>query len=66
VIGMKDIESKLSNYADGSNIIIYCRSGIRSGRALHLLRSRGFNNIRHLSGGILAWIKEVDPSMPLY
>lgn len=47
-------------------IILYCRSGVRSARAAHYLARHGFHNVRHLSGGILAWIEQIDPSMPAY
>jgi len=36
-------------------ILLYCRSGGRSGHALHELQSLGYKNTKHLAGGILAW-----------
>jgi rhodanese-related sulfurtransferase len=45
-------------------VIIYCRSGARSGAAVKELEARfGFSNLANLKGGILAWSKEIDPSM---
>ena len=53
-----------NNFEDGSalktlprdrQIILYCRSGIRSGQCLTILKSAGFTNVTHLNGGILAW-----------
>lgn len=45
-------------------VILYCRSGMRSAAAIRELESRfGFNNLANLKGGILAWSKEIDPSI---
>ena len=48
------------------DIIIYCRSGSRSGQATAFLQSVGFSNVRNLKGGVLAWSREIDPTMPTY
>ena len=47
-------------------IIVYCRSGARSGRAVQFLQSQGFEQATNLKGGILAWSAEIDPSLPTY
>lgn len=47
-------------------IIVYCRSGARSGRAVQFLQSQGFKKAVNLTGGILAWSAEIDPSLPTY
>lgn len=47
-------------------IVVHCRSGARSERAVALLRQHGFPNAVNLAGGVLAWSREVDPSMPQY
>lgn len=36
-------------------IVVYCRSGMRSATAQHLLLQAGFKNVRNLTGGVLAW-----------
>jgi adenylyltransferase/sulfurtransferase len=46
--------------------VLYCHSGVRSAQWLHWLRSRGYNRVSHLRGGIEAWSTEVDPSVPRY
>ena len=38
-----------------SEVIVHCRSGQRSGMAQSLLQAQGFNNVRNLTGGVLAW-----------
>ncbi len=47
-------------------IIMHCRSGMRSATSLEVLKSNGFTDVKHLQGGVLAWVKEIDPSLTLY
>jgi rhodanese-related sulfurtransferase len=47
-------------------IVIYCHHGIRSWNALQQLKFLGFNQVRHLSGGIARWAEEVEPGMIRY
>ncbi|MFN0121957.1 MAG: rhodanese-like domain-containing protein [Blastocatellia bacterium] len=48
-------------------VVVMCRSGKRSATAIHALESiHGFSNLVNLSGGILAWADEIDPSVPKY
>ncbi len=46
--------------------IIYCHHGIRSLQVCYYLEKQGFNNLINLEGGIDAWAKEIDNSIPLY
>jgi adenylyltransferase/sulfurtransferase len=46
--------------------VLQCRSGVRSAKALGLLRQAGFRRVLNLRGGVLAWAREVDPTMPTY
>jgi adenylyltransferase/sulfurtransferase len=47
-------------------IVVYCHHGHRSARAVDFLRRAGMQNVRNLTGGIDAWSKEIDSSVPLY
>ena len=47
-------------------IVVHCKSGARSAKAVRLLQDRGYTLARNLEGGILAWIDRVDPSLPKY
>jgi adenylyltransferase/sulfurtransferase len=47
-------------------VVLHCRSGARSATALQLLRAAGHPDARHLAGGVLAWVDEIDPSLPRY
>ena len=56
---------ELAAYRD-REIIVHCRPGVRSARAVRLLRAEGFAHAVNLKGGILAWSAEVDPAIPQY
>jgi adenylyltransferase/sulfurtransferase len=47
-------------------VVLLCKSGARSAEALALLHEAGSLTARHLEGGILAWVRDVDPSLPTY
>jgi adenylyltransferase/sulfurtransferase len=47
-------------------VVCQCRSGVRSAKAAAYLRSVGFQRVLNLTGGILRWSDEVDPSQPKY
>ncbi len=48
-------------------VVIHCRSGHRSARAVQELQNRfGYTNLYNLKGGILAWSREIDSSIPQY
>jgi adenylyltransferase/sulfurtransferase len=51
---------------DAPEIIVHCKSGVRSAKAVKLLQEQGFPSARNLKGGILAWIERVDPRLPKY
>ncbi|MET8144659.1 adenylyltransferase/sulfurtransferase MoeZ [Sphaerisporangium sp. NPDC005288] len=47
-------------------IVLHCKSGARSAEALAVVKSAGFSDAVHVGGGVLSWIKTVDPSLPTY
>lgn len=47
-------------------IVVYCHHGIRSAQAAGYLLHVGFEDVRHLAGGIDAWAEEIDPEMRRY
>ncbi len=47
-------------------IVLHCKSGARSAQALRALQEQGFTDVAHLDGGVLAWVRDVDPSLPSY
>lgn len=65
-IPMGDIAAGTAELPRDREVVLYCRSGARSGRLMEALRARGYDRLRHLRGGIEAWRTEVDPSIPRY
>ena len=51
--------------SSGQEIIIHCKSGVRSAKAVNLLKEHGIE-AKNLKGGILAWIDRIDPTQPKY
>ncbi|WP_112271497.1 adenylyltransferase/sulfurtransferase MoeZ [Lentzea terrae] len=47
-------------------LVLHCKSGARSAEALAALHKAGFRDAVHVGGGVLAWAREVDPSLPTY
>ncbi len=66
LIPLGDLPSRLHELAGRGEMIVHCKSGARSAKAVKLLREAGFAQARNLQGGILRWIDAVDPSLPKY
>jgi adenylyltransferase/sulfurtransferase len=65
-IPLGQLAARLSELDSADEMVIFCKSGSRSARGLELLASAGFKKVKNLKGGINAWAREVDPSLPLY
>jgi adenylyltransferase/sulfurtransferase len=66
LIPLGQLASRLSELDSADEIVLFCKSGTRSTRALELLASAGFRKMKNLKGGINAWAREIDPSLPVY
>ena len=67
LIPLKTLPQRLDEVPRDTEVVLQCRSGGRSAQALQYLRAQGYDNpLLNLSGGILAWSDEVDPSIPKY
>jgi molybdopterin/thiamine biosynthesis adenylyltransferase/rhodanese-related sulfurtransferase len=66
LIPMGQLASRLSELNSADDIVLICKAGTRSTRALEILHSAGFRKMKNLKGGINAWASEVDPSLPIY
>jgi sulfur-carrier protein adenylyltransferase/sulfurtransferase len=66
LIPLGQLASRLSELDSAQEMVIFCKGGTRSARALELLVSAGFRKVKNLKGGINAWAKEVDSTLPIY
>ncbi len=66
LIPLGQLPSRLSELDPAQEIVLQCKLGGRSANAAAYLRRAGFTRARNLTGGILAWIDQVDPSQPKY
>ncbi|MDQ3290678.1 MAG: rhodanese-like domain-containing protein, partial [Bacteroidota bacterium] len=66
-IPLAQVESAVDKIASDKNVVVHCRSGARSAKAIAALEKKyGFKNLYNLKGGILAWANEIDPTMAKY
>lgn len=55
LIPLAQLPSKVNELSTSDEIVVYCHTGARGAKAMHILNSLGFKKVRNLSGGILAW-----------
>lgn len=65
-IPMGEIPARLGELDAGADVVVMCRSGGRSMQVAHFLARNGFQSVANLTGGILAWSRDVDPSVRTY
>jgi adenylyltransferase/sulfurtransferase len=65
-IPLGTLAARLSELDTAQDMVVFCKSGGRSTRALELLTSAGFKKVKNLKGGINGWAKEVDTKLPVY
>ncbi|TDC67895.1 adenylyltransferase/sulfurtransferase MoeZ [Actinomadura sp. GC306] len=58
--------SALEKLPQDKKIVLHCKSGVRSAEALAVVKNAGFADAVHVGGGVLAWVKQIDPSQPSY
>jgi adenylyltransferase/sulfurtransferase len=58
--------SALADLPQDKPIILHCKSGVRSAECLAILKNAGFAGASHVSGGVLAWAKQIDTTLPVY
>ncbi|GAA0717997.1 adenylyltransferase/sulfurtransferase MoeZ [Dactylosporangium roseum] len=56
----------LSDLPQDKQVVLYCKSGVRSAEALAAVKAAGFKDAVHVQGGVVSWVKTVDPSLPVY
>ena len=66
LIPLGTVLERMNELSSADEIVLHCRSGVRSAKALRQLHDPGFRRIWNLKGGILGWADEVDPTMARY
>lgn len=66
LIPLGELPKRLMELDASREIVVHCKSGMRSAKAADLLRQSGFSNVLNMTGGIIAWSDQVDPSVPKY
>lgn len=62
-IPMGNMADNLDKVEKNKQVVVYCRSGRRSGTVVEFLERKGFNNAYNMTGGILAWKDQFDPTL---
>ena len=65
-IPMHEVSESLDQLDEKDTIIVICHHGVRSLQVAHFLETQGYHNVINLKGGIDAWARNVDNSMPVY
>lgn len=66
LIPMAEVPHHIDRISKTKKVVIHCRSGGRSGNIIQWLeKNHGFDNLYNLKGGILAWAREIDPTLPV-
>jgi molybdopterin/thiamine biosynthesis adenylyltransferase/rhodanese-related sulfurtransferase len=66
LIPLGELPARLSELDSADDIVLQCKSGGRSAKALRILQEAGFRKLNNLEGGITAWSDDVDPTIPKY
>jgi len=66
LIPQDEVLDHMNELDTAQEIVVHCRSGVRSANAIRDLQQHGFKKLLNLDGGILRWARDVDPGMPQY
>ncbi len=66
LIPLNDLPKRMGELDKNREIVVHCRTGGRSSKAVEFLQANGFKNVKNLAGGILAWAEKIDKSMKKY
>ena len=65
-IPMNEIPNEISKINKNEQIIVMCKSGVRSAQVCYFLNGRGYLNVSNLKGGIISWAMNIDSNMDIY
>lgn len=66
LLPLNDLPARVNELDPKREIVVHCKMGGRSAKAVEFLQQAGFKNVSSLAGGIIAWSDKVDPSVPKY
>jgi adenylyltransferase/sulfurtransferase len=66
LLPLSELPTRFRELDPSQEIIVHCKSGMRSQKAIQFLRQQGFTKLKNLKGGILAWVEMIDPTLPKY
>jgi sulfur-carrier protein adenylyltransferase/sulfurtransferase len=66
LIPLGDLPKRMNELDSSREIVVHCKSGVRSAKAVAQLQQAGFRKVTNLKGGILAWADRIDPKVPKY
>jgi len=65
-IPLGKLPERVNELSSADEIVVHCKSGARSAKAVQFLRDAGFKKVRNLAGGINRWAEKIDPTVPRY
>ncbi len=66
LLPLPELPQRVAEVPKDREVVVHCKSGMRSQKAIAFLKQQGFTNLVNLQGGILAWAERIDPSVPKY
>lgn len=66
LLPLSELQSRAHELDTADDIVVHCKSGVRSLKAIAALKQMGFKKLTNVKGGILAWSDEIDPAVPKY
>ncbi|MCF7803189.1 MAG: molybdopterin-synthase adenylyltransferase MoeB [Candidatus Marinimicrobia bacterium] len=66
LIPLDELPERIAELNTADDIVVHCRTGVRSAKAVEFMQTSGFDKVKNLVGGINAWAEEVDESLPQY
>jgi molybdopterin/thiamine biosynthesis adenylyltransferase/rhodanese-related sulfurtransferase len=66
LIPLNDLPKRISELDSSREIVVHCKMGGRSAKAVDFLKQSGFTRVHNLAGGINAWAERIDPKVPKY
>jgi adenylyltransferase/sulfurtransferase len=66
LLPLSELPKRAGELNKADDIVVHCKSGVRSAKAIGILREAGFTRLTNVKGGILAWSDKIDPTVPKY